>query len=323
VRIRWSLPKPAGCARVGLHSRGARPLMRLACSPEVRVTTGRASFGLRPSPFSLARLLGSFLPSAGSVPEGPSLASPELRPPLQSMTGGSCPLRKQRRRASLGFLPLQRSRNRRSTYPGFPAPGSFPSQRFSRSQGFAPSDTAAGLFHPAGTLGVPPPRLPSIRRSRPPKGPSSIAFARSRPFRPAQAPYFQVGGAYLDRPRRAPLCTRQAELQRTDLRPPSSLLRPEGLRSSVWPPGVPVSKPRPGHDWQSVPRSPPPDSDIRRPEGPLPPGPDSETPCPREAPEGASNGPEPDDLDPLSLPSRCQPATSRFPVSRSKLPLPE
>jgi hypothetical protein len=240
VRIRWSLPKPAGRSRAGLRSRAARPLMRLTCSPEVRVTTGRASFGLRPSPFSLPRLLGSSQLSAGSAPEGTSLASPELRPPLQSMTGGSCPLRERRRRASLGFFPLQRLRNRKSTNPGFPAPGSFPSQRFSRSQGFAPSETLAGLFHPANALGVPLRRLPSIRRSRPPKGPSSIAFARSRPFDTTRAPHVPVGGMCFGPPRRASLHPHQAELQRSDLRSPSSLFRPESLPRLAWPLGVPV-----------------------------------------------------------------------------------
>jgi hypothetical protein len=159
------------------------------------------------------------------------------------MTGGGCPLRERRRRASLGFLPLQRLRNRKSTHPGFPAPGSFPSQRFSRSQGVAPSETLAGLLHPANAHGVPLRRLPSIRRSRPPKGPSSIAFARSRPFDTAQAPHVQVGRAYSDPPRRAFVRTHQAELQRSDLRSPSSLFRPESLPREAWPLGVPVLHP--------------------------------------------------------------------------------
>jgi hypothetical protein len=45
-------------------------------------------------------------------------------------------------------------RIRRSTGPGFPSPGSFPSQRFSRSQGFTPSRSLVGLFHPTNALGV-------------------------------------------------------------------------------------------------------------------------------------------------------------------------
>lgn len=35
--------------------------------------------------------------------------------------------------------------------PGFASPGTFPSQRFSRSQGFAPPHTVAALFHAAAT----------------------------------------------------------------------------------------------------------------------------------------------------------------------------
>jgi hypothetical protein len=70
------------------------------------------------------------------------------------------------RQASIGFLPLQRMRSRRSTNPGFPSPGLFPSQRFSRSQGFTPSKTLAGLFHPANAPGVPSKDRPLTSGSR-------------------------------------------------------------------------------------------------------------------------------------------------------------
>jgi hypothetical protein len=96
-----------------------------------------------------------------------ALASLELRPPLQSMAGGGRQARTRRtRQAPVGFLPLQRMGSRRSTNPGVPLPGSFPSQRFSRSQGFSPSRTVAGLFHPAGAHGVPPASRPPTSGSR-------------------------------------------------------------------------------------------------------------------------------------------------------------
>jgi hypothetical protein len=72
------------------------------------------------------------------------------------MAGGGCHARKRAQPAPLGFFPLQRMRIRKSTNPGFPIPGLFPSQRFSRSQGLTPSGTVVGLFHPTNAPGVPP-----------------------------------------------------------------------------------------------------------------------------------------------------------------------
>jgi hypothetical protein len=72
------------------------------------------------------------------------------------MAGGGCRTRKRAQPAPLGFFPLQRMRIRKSTNPGFPSPGLFPSQRFSRSQGLTPSGTVVGLFHPTNAPGVPP-----------------------------------------------------------------------------------------------------------------------------------------------------------------------
>jgi hypothetical protein len=71
------------------------------------------------------------------------------------MAGGGRHVRKRPRRASLGFCPLQRMELWKSTLPGFPGPGMFPSQRFSRSQGFTPSKTLVGMFQPTGAPGVP------------------------------------------------------------------------------------------------------------------------------------------------------------------------
>jgi hypothetical protein len=57
------------------------------------------------------------------------------------------------RQAPLGFRPLQRTELRKSTCPGFPSPGLFPSRRFSRPQGFAPSETARACSIPQPLLG--------------------------------------------------------------------------------------------------------------------------------------------------------------------------
>lgn len=57
------------------------------------------------------------------------------------------------RRAPLGFRPLQRTKLRKSTHPGFPSPGSFPSRRFSRPQGFSPSEAARACSIPLPLLG--------------------------------------------------------------------------------------------------------------------------------------------------------------------------
>jgi hypothetical protein len=99
------------------------------------------------------------------------------------MAGGGRQAHTRRaRQAPVGFVPLQRMRSRRSTNPGFPRPGSFPSQRFSRSQGFAPSKTLAGLFHPANAPGVPSrdrPRTSGSRGTRVVKAPREAQFRRA------------------------------------------------------------------------------------------------------------------------------------------------
>jgi hypothetical protein len=69
------------------------------------------------------------------------------------MAGGSCRIRKRTQRAPVGFCPLQRSRLWKSTNPGFPSPGLFPSRRFSRPQGFAPSRAARACSIPLPLLG--------------------------------------------------------------------------------------------------------------------------------------------------------------------------
>jgi len=69
------------------------------------------------------------------------------------MTGGSCHSRKRSWRAPLGFCPLQRSELRKSTNPGFPSPGLFPSRRFSRPQGLTPSEAARAYSIPQPLMG--------------------------------------------------------------------------------------------------------------------------------------------------------------------------
>ena len=69
------------------------------------------------------------------------------------MTGGGCHARKRVCPAPLGFGPFQRLRYRKSTHPGFPSPGMFPSRRFSRPQGFAPSGPLWACSIPLTLLG--------------------------------------------------------------------------------------------------------------------------------------------------------------------------
>jgi hypothetical protein len=69
------------------------------------------------------------------------------------MAGGSCRIRKRTQRAPIGFCPLQRSELWKSTNPGFPSPGLFPSRRFSHPQGFAPSRAARACSIPQPLLG--------------------------------------------------------------------------------------------------------------------------------------------------------------------------
>ena len=75
------------------------------------------------------------------------------------MAGGSCHSRKRSWRAPLGFCPLQRTELRKSTHPGFPSPGKFPSRRFSRPQGLTPSEAARAYSIPQPLLGF---RLQSL-----------------------------------------------------------------------------------------------------------------------------------------------------------------
>jgi hypothetical protein len=114
------------------------------------------------------------------------------------MAGGGRQAHTRRaRQASLGFFPLQRMRSRRSTNPGFPRPGPFPSQRFSRSQGFAPSKTLAGLFHPANAHGVPPkerPQTSGSRGTRVVKIPQEAQFRRAEQPGPAQPEHPKAHG---------------------------------------------------------------------------------------------------------------------------------
>jgi hypothetical protein len=75
------------------------------------------------------------------------------------MAGGSCHSRKRSWRAPLGFCPLQRTKLRKSTDPGFPSPGLFPSRRFSRPQGLTPSEAARACSIPLPLMGF---RLQSL-----------------------------------------------------------------------------------------------------------------------------------------------------------------
>jgi hypothetical protein len=129
-----------------------------------------------------------------------ALASLELRPPLQSMAGGGRQAHtRHARQAPVGFSPLQRMRSRRSTNPGFPRPGSFPSQRFSRSQGVTPSKTLAGLFHPADAHGVPSKNRPQTGGPRRIRVLEALERRRSEdPSNPALPCRNTPGGARTD-----------------------------------------------------------------------------------------------------------------------------
>jgi hypothetical protein len=84
-------------------------------------------------------------------------------------------LDKRARQASLGFCPLQRTELRKSTHPGFPSPGSFPSRRFSRPQGFSPSETVRACSIPLPLLGFHLQDPPDRRR------PCGHALLQARP----------------------------------------------------------------------------------------------------------------------------------------------
>jgi hypothetical protein len=103
------------------------------------------------------------------------------------MAGGSCHSRKRSWRAPLGFCPLQRPELRKSTDPGFPSPGLFPSRRFSRPQGLTPSEAARACSIPQPLMGF---RLQSLPVGRdalagqpvvPRVPPKAAATRRKRP----------------------------------------------------------------------------------------------------------------------------------------------
>lgn len=82
-----------------------------------------------------------------------SHASLELRPPLRSMTRADRPTPEGAEQASYEFFPLRRMRFREFTIPRIPAPGTFPSQRFARSQGLSPLGALRACSIPLAPLG--------------------------------------------------------------------------------------------------------------------------------------------------------------------------
>jgi hypothetical protein len=120
--------------------------------------------------------------SSGALRYTTTLDSLELGSPLQSMTRGGAPDDKRLKQPPIGFRPLQRTKLRKSTFPRFPAPGSFPSRRFSRPQGFSPSEAARACSIPLPLLGFCLKGLPLTAGAL--SGTLSLALARRRPMLP-------------------------------------------------------------------------------------------------------------------------------------------
>jgi len=149
-------------------------------------------------------------------------------------------LDKRARQASLGFCPLQRTKLRKSTYPGFPSPGPFPSRRFSRPQGFSPSETARACSIPQPLLG--------FHLQDPPLTEDALAGTLHSKLDPPEA-------AATRRTQAAIGATRQSEAPKgiqpsrgTDEPPRRAISSPGTLRQTV----KPTSGTRPS--WQRKPR---------------------------------------------------------------------
>jgi hypothetical protein len=184
------------------------------------------------------------------------------------MAGGSCHSRKRSRRAPLGFCPLQRTELRKSTDPGFPSPGLFPSRRFSRPQGLSPSEAARACSIPQPLMGfrlqslpigddalagkpvVPrvPPKAAATRRKRP----------RSAPhidWTPRRVPALRVvrtSGATARLQPRCPLAGGQTHRRDKALMAARTSSEPASLRprpaSRTFLPGRPGTHPKAGSD---------------------------------------------------------------------------
>jgi hypothetical protein len=97
--------------------------------------------------------MGFFRHSSGELHYTTALDSLELGSPLQSITRGGAPDDERLKQPPIGSRPLQRTKLRKSTFPGLPDPGSFPSRRFSRPQGLSPSEAARACSIPLPLLG--------------------------------------------------------------------------------------------------------------------------------------------------------------------------
>jgi hypothetical protein len=173
------------------------------------------------------------------------------------MTGGSRHTRERVQQAPIGFCPLQRPKLRKSTDPRFPSLGSFPSRRFSRPQGLAPSEAARACSIPLPLLGFhlqsppvggdalagkPPSCLPHRLLPRP-KG-QKLQSAPHVGWTPRRVPDLRTGGTSVRTARhrpRCPLVSGQAHLRdkallaaRTSFEP--ALLQPHPA-SRAFPPG--------------------------------------------------------------------------------------
>jgi hypothetical protein len=128
-------------------------------------------------------------------------------------------MRERMQQAPIGFCPLQRPKLRKSTDPGFPTPGSFPSRRFSRPQGFAPSEAARACSIPLPLLGFHLQSLPVGGDALAGKPPSCLPHRwlprpegrelRSAPhvgWTPRRVPAFRAGGTSVRTARLQPRC---------------------------------------------------------------------------------------------------------------------
>jgi hypothetical protein len=126
--------------------------------------------------------MGFFRHSSGELHYTTALDSLELGSPLQSITRGGAPDDERLKQPPIGSRPLQRTKLRKSTFPGFPDPGSFPSRRFSRPQGLSPSEAARACSIPLPLLGFCLEDLPLTGGTL--SGTLSMVLARRRPLLP-------------------------------------------------------------------------------------------------------------------------------------------
>lgn len=152
--------------------------MRLACSSEVRGDDGRALFGLRPSPSSLSRLVGSSRSSAGLVRKVP-------RTPLLSLASSSEYHRRRLPRLQAGLASSPRVRSP-PTHQGTRGPQSRGSQTPIRSP-LSVSHALRGLLPLEPSWACPIPlALLGFLRENPPVSGASLAEAGLAACSPTQ-----------------------------------------------------------------------------------------------------------------------------------------